>query len=82
VREVYWKLVRNSSEMDVLLNVEYQDLAAVDEKIAGVILKNREGMIDVVAGYDGVYGVPVIDSSKITKTMITKTQKQLDEFVN
>jgi uncharacterized protein (TIGR00375 family) len=50
------------NEFNVLLNASREDLLKyTDKKIAEVILLNRDGKIKVAPGYDGVYGVPVLE---------------------
>ncbi|MBI4154316.1 DNA helicase UvrD, partial [Candidatus Woesearchaeota archaeon] len=63
VMDLYNELTKKSgSEMNVLLKAEHDDLSKiVDEKIADAIIKNRTGEIKVIAGYDGVYGKPIIN---------------------
>ena len=63
VWEVYNKMIeRFKTEFNILLVVSKQELLeVVDEKIASLIIKNREGKIQVKPGYDGVYGVMVKD---------------------
>ena len=84
----YNKIVNHfGSEFEVLLNASKEELNKVtDEKTSDVILKNREGKIDVKGGYDGVYGIPVIDEEDEIQDeeLITKPkQKQtgLGEFM-
>jgi uncharacterized protein (TIGR00375 family) len=61
------------SEFEVLLNVPEEELKkAVDEKLAVLIMRNREGKIDVKPGYDGVYGVPQLEEKR--------GQKRLSEY--
>ena len=54
------KLIRAfRSELSVLLQADYQSLLAVTKKsVADAIIAQREGRVEVVPGYDGVYGVP------------------------
>ncbi len=61
--ETYYKLLKFfGSEMNILLNVEESKLkTVVDEKLARIIILNREGKIKIIPGYDGVYGKPVIE---------------------
>ena len=64
------------NEFNVLLNVNFDDLKKiVHEKLAKVIILNREGKLKIKPGYDGVYGV--IELSEKDKI---KIQKSLSEF--
>ena len=85
VWEIYSGLIKNfNNEMNVLLNVPKEELAkVVDEKIAEMIIKNREGKIDIKPGYDGEYGKPVFTKAeKEIKEgiVVKKEQKGLKEF--
>jgi uncharacterized protein (TIGR00375 family) len=54
-----------NTEFNILLNASFEDLTkVVDENIAKDILRNRFGKIHVVPGFDGEYGVPVLDIDK------------------
>jgi uncharacterized protein (TIGR00375 family) len=59
----YTKLIEAfKNEMNVLLNISFNDLKKVtSEKIAQMIIKNRQGQIKVKPGYDGVYGEAILD---------------------
>ncbi|MBS3108721.1 DNA helicase UvrD [Candidatus Woesearchaeota archaeon] len=74
---IYNGLIKNfGNEFNVLLNVEMNDLKKfVDEKLAKVILLNREEKLKISPGYDGVYGKPIID-----KEYLMKEQKSLSDF--
>jgi uncharacterized protein (TIGR00375 family) len=49
------------TEMNILLNVPVEDLKKVtSDKIAEMIIKNRQGKIKVKPGYDGVYGEAIL----------------------
>lgn len=52
------KLIQTfGNELEVLLNVPEEELKKVtSEKVVEMILKNREGKLKIVPGYDGVYG--------------------------
>jgi uncharacterized protein (TIGR00375 family) len=63
---------RFGSEFNILLNVEKNDLAKIDERIANLIIKNREVEIKVMPGYDGVYGKLILGSTE---------QKGLNRFL-
>lgn len=65
------------SEFNVLLKAKKEELEKVcNSKIAGLILKNREGKLKVKPGYDGVYGQLIINEDDEKKI----PQKFLDEF--
>ncbi|MBI4019646.1 MAG: DNA helicase UvrD [Candidatus Aenigmarchaeota archaeon] len=74
VQALYELLITKfGSEMNILLNVAKEQLHKVtNEKLANLILKNREGRIKVTPGYDGVYGKPVIEE---------ETNKGLKKFL-
>ncbi len=81
------KLVaRFGSELNVLLEASEEELRKVtDEKIVNAILKVREGKIDYIPGYDGVYGVPVFSEEEFIRLKKqqknrAKEQKSLKDF--
>lgn len=77
VWDVYNKLIHAfGNEYTVLLHAEHNKLAEiVDEKLARIILMNRNNRLEVKPGYDGVYGEIILDK----KDMI-KEQKTLGEY--
>ena len=75
------------NEFNVLLNVKEDELKkVVGEGLAKVIIDNRNGKINIKAGYDGVYGKLVLEGkeeeTKFSKPGRAKKreQKSLDEF--
>lgn len=67
--EVYNQLIKDfGTEFNILLKVSKEDLLRkeVDSKLADLIIKNREQKIKVKPGYDGEYGVAVIDKEQAT----------------
>tara|TARA_Y100000310_G_scaffold345600_1_gene467093 strand:- start:3939 stop:5183 length:1245 start_codon:yes stop_codon:yes gene_type:complete len=77
VWEVYNKLISSfGDELKILMEVSFEDLSkVVDVALARVIIKLREGKLDVDPGYDGVYGkLRLDDSERVVK------QKSLMEF--
>ncbi|MBI2507962.1 DNA helicase UvrD [Candidatus Woesearchaeota archaeon] len=77
VLNIYDSLIKNfGNEFNVLLNINENELKkAVHEKLAKIIILNRERKLRIKAGFDGVYGVIELDE----KDKI-KTQKSLGEF--
>lgn len=63
VWEIYNNLIKEfSNEFNILINVSREDLLKVsEEKLVDLILKNRDGKIKVKPGYDGEYGVAIVD---------------------
>lgn len=58
VTAVAAKLLEGVPELDVLLNMPQKELISRSTReIAALILKNREGKLTVIPGYDGEYGV-------------------------
>lgn len=77
----YNKLVNEKSEFDILLNTPLEELKKhVSIELAGLILRNRIGKIQVKPGYDGVYGVPLLKETEVKKETLEPTQKSLTEF--
>jgi uncharacterized protein (TIGR00375 family) len=72
VWEIYNRLIdRFVNEFNVMLDVKKEDLVkTVDEKIANIIIQNREGRLKIEPGYDGVYG-----------KVVTKQEKGLHKFI-
>jgi len=62
VMEEYNKLIQNNAELKILLEMNVQDIARItDDRLARLIILNRNGKIKVKPGYDGVYGEPVFE---------------------
>ena len=60
------------SEFDILMNTPREELLnTLDGKFVDIIMLNRKGGIKVKPGYDGVYGVPILEASP---------QKKLGDF--
>ncbi|HIJ99958.1 TPA: DNA helicase UvrD [archaeon] len=78
VFEIYDLLIgKFKNELNILLETNESELKkAVDEKLVKLIIDNREGKIEIIPGYDGVYGVAKI--SGIAKKK--KPQKTLGEY--
>lgn len=79
VEEEANKLLGNfGAELDVLLNVPLGELKkVVHEKIAELILLNREGNLQIEPGYDGEYGKPLLAEEFVLAAK--KTRKNLED---
>ncbi len=80
----YYKLVSSGrSEYDILRKTSFDELKSLtNERIADIILKNREGKINVVPGYDGEYGVPqIVDHVETNKQPLQVAQRGLGDFM-
>ncbi|PLX26907.1 DNA helicase UvrD [Candidatus Parcubacteria bacterium] len=75
VQEIYQNTLEmlNSTELDILLNVNTDDIAKISGKtLAEGIKRVRNGQLHIKPGYDGVYGeVKIFNAEEI------KNQKQL-----
>jgi uncharacterized protein (TIGR00375 family) len=85
---VYNKLIQKfGNEFNVLLDVPREELEKVAEKkLVEIIMKNREGKIKIIPGFDGVYGKPMFDETEFKqheekqKNLKIHTQKRLFDF--
>ncbi len=91
--EEYRKLVtEKQSEYDVLLRMPIDEIAkATSAEFAEIMERNRAGKINVKGGYDGVYGVPLLDDKAEEKyqeehqnvmASMKKKQTGLQEFLS
>ncbi|MFC1800829.1 endonuclease Q family protein [Nanoarchaeota archaeon] len=75
----YNKLLEKfGSEMNILVDAEYNKLVRItDEKIASAIVNIREGKLEIKAGYDGEYGVPIFSKEQKVKKGVEIKPRQL-----
>ena len=69
VWNIYNSLIENfKNEFNILLKVSKEEFLDknTDDKLVELILKNRQGKIKVKPGYDGEYGVAVLDEKQGT----------------
>ena len=65
--KIYNELIEHfGNEFNILLRVEKEKLAQIikNNLLLELIIKNRQGKIKVKPGYDGVYGIPLIEKHK------------------
>ncbi|MFH0948933.1 MAG: endonuclease Q family protein [Candidatus Aenigmatarchaeota archaeon] len=70
------------NEFNILLNASRDDLAKIDENVADIIIKCREGNLKVIPGFDGEYGRIEGSKQKIHKKIDKEAsgQKSLGAF--
>ena len=68
------------NEFKVLLETPYGELVKIDKKLAEIIIKSREGKLNIKPGYDGVYGQIVTGEVKEEKVQYKPSQKSLIDF--
>ncbi len=75
--EIYNLLIdRFSDEFNILLNVEKNELAkVVSEKLADIVIKNRDGKLKISPGYDGVYGKIILGDEEKQKSLKSFAKK-------
>ncbi|MFH1053034.1 MAG: endonuclease Q family protein [Candidatus Woesearchaeota archaeon] len=83
--DIYFKLVNSKrSEFDILLNTPEEELRQIaDPKLVKVILMNRTGQIRVQPGYDGNYGIPLLNNEEIITYKPTEEElKKAKKYAN
>jgi PHP family Zn ribbon phosphoesterase len=78
----YNSILKLGSEHDILIDVPKEKLeAATSQKIADIIMKNRNAQLDISPGYDGVYGEVLLEKKEQKKQLTAKhRQLGLDAF--
>jgi len=65
VWEIYNRLIEeHKNEFEILLNVPREALGNFDERLADLIIKNREQKIKVEPGFDGEYGKALLGETQ------------------
>ncbi|MEM3373474.1 MAG: hypothetical protein QXF76_04635, partial [Candidatus Anstonellales archaeon] len=66
VEKLYFDLIKTfGSELNVLLNVNHEEIKnKFDQKLADFIISARIGNVELIPGYDGVYGIVKVRISK------------------
>lgn len=81
-----WKKYNNlikkfDNEFNVLLKVSREDLKKVtDEKLVDLIMLNRKQKVQIIPGYDGLYGKPVFGEDEEIEKIKDLGQKNLSDF--
>ncbi len=70
VWDIYNNLIGSfGSEFNVLLHVSFDELKKIDDKLAPIIIKNREDKLKIRPGYDGEYGKLILNSKEEQKNL-------------
>ena len=67
VWDVYNKLIEKfENEFNILFDISKEEFIRenIDEKLIELILRNREGKIKVKPGFDGQYGIPMLEEKQ------------------
>jgi PHP family Zn ribbon phosphoesterase len=67
VWEIYNSLIQKfENELNILLNISKEKLKEekINEQLIEIIIRNRQGLIKVIPGYDGEYGIAQIEEQK------------------
>jgi len=65
VMDKYNEMIKNNSELDILIEMPVEKLTTfADDQLIRLILFNRHGKIKVKPGYDGEYGIPMMEEQK------------------
>ncbi|MBI4722278.1 MAG: DNA helicase UvrD [Candidatus Stahlbacteria bacterium] len=82
VANEYDKLIHSWTELDCLLHIPYKELQNItQDEIAYSICAVREGKVDILPGYDGVYGkISVKRSELLLKRETLKDRQQQKLF--
>ena len=85
--KTYNELIKIGNELHILLNSSHEEIKQIaGEKIAELVIMNRNQQIKITPGYDGEYGHPIFgneekkEKRETKEIKITKKQKSLSEF--
>jgi len=68
IRKKYQQFIEKfGTEFSILLDIEKEKLAEVDETVAEVIINIREGRAKIKPGYDGVYGKLILEKKQLNE---------------
>ncbi|MBW2991290.1 endonuclease Q family protein [Candidatus Woesearchaeota archaeon] len=82
----YYEILKaGKNEFDILLNVSKEELLKVaDKEIVDIIMLNRQGKLEIKPGFDGEYGVPLLNGKEVVKEekpeLVKKSQTGLGDF--
>lgn len=68
------------SELNTLLEAKEEDIRSIDKNLADLIIKNREGKLNILPGYDGVYGELLLEE-KVEERKIKRSEKNIKDFL-
>ncbi|MCX6709552.1 MAG: endonuclease Q family protein [Candidatus Woesearchaeota archaeon] len=77
----YYELIKPfGSEMNVLLETPEDEIKKIlGDRISALIMKNREGNLEVNAGYDGEYGTLALKDDEISGEKRAKKASEINE---
>jgi uncharacterized protein (TIGR00375 family) len=82
VKQIYSKLISQfGNEINVILNEDIESIKNVDKELAEAIENIRESKVNLIPGYDGVFGiVDILNRIKKQETGFTSKQKRISDF--
>ncbi len=82
VKQIYSKLISQfGNEINVILNEDIESIKNVDKELAEAIENIRESKVNLIPGYDGVFGiVDMLNRMKKQETGFASKQKRISDF--
>ncbi len=78
---IYNSLIKEfGNEYNILLDVPEERLRQFSPELSEIIISNRKGTIKIKPGYDGVYGIPLINRTSAEPVKKKSPQKGLNDF--